>query len=423
MTVSLLKRVQPNELQTSKISRIDPTVMVEAQRMLDHVRTQGEKAVLELAIKFGDVREGGQVVYTKADLAAARDSLDVASRQVLERVAHRIREFAASQRASVHDLKHPVPGGYAGHSWIPVTSAGCYAPGGRFPLPSSVLMTAVTARVAGVSNVWVASPRPTVATLAAACIAGADGLLAVGGVQAIGAFAYGLMGVPQSELIVGPGNRWVTAAKFIVSESVGIDMLAGPSELLVIADDSADPVYIAADLIAQAEHDADAVPMLVTTSEQIADAVNRELGNQLETLVTAPVARQALNNGWVCVVGSIQECIAIADVRAAEHLQVMTRDAAAVAGRVTHAGAVFVGSASGEVFGDYGFGPNHVLPTAGGARYKAGLSVLTFLRCRTWLEVENLPAAKEAVADAVALARLEGLEGHARAAEVRGLRG
>jgi phosphoribosyl-ATP pyrophosphohydrolase/phosphoribosyl-AMP cyclohydrolase/histidinol dehydrogenase len=283
-------------------------------------------------------------------------------------------------------------------------------------------MTAITARVAGVKTVVVASPKPAPITIAAAHVAGADMLLAVGGAQAVGAMTFGIgttaPAIPRCDVIVGPGNRWVTAAKKLVQGEVAIDMLAGPSELLIIADETADPAAVAADLLAQAEHDTDAVPTLVTTSESLVARVNAELEKQLATLPTAATARAALNNGGVVLAASIDDAITIADRVAPEHLQVMTRDARAVAEKLSHYGAVFIGSRSAEIFGDYGVGPNHVLPTAGTARFSAGLSVFHFFRIRTWLEM-NAPDLAAAVRDAAALARLEGLEAHARAAEQR----
>jgi phosphoribosyl-ATP pyrophosphohydrolase/phosphoribosyl-AMP cyclohydrolase/histidinol dehydrogenase len=247
-------------------------------------------------------------------------------------------------------------------------------------------------------------------------------LLAVGGAQAVGAMTFGIgttaPAIPRCDVIVGPGNRWATAAKKLVQGEVAIDMLAGPSELLIIADETADPAAVAADLLAQAEHDTDAVPTLVTTSESLVARVNAELEKQLATLPTAATARAALNNGGVVLAASIDDAITIADRVAPEHLQVMTRDARAVAEKLSHYGAVFIGSRSAEIFGDYGVGPNHVLPTAGTARFSAGLSVFHFLRIRTWLEM-NAPDLAAAVRDAATLARLEGLEAHARAAEQR----
>ena len=327
--------------------------------------------------------------------------------------------FARAQRDALSDVDVTVPGGRAGHRVAAVERAGCYAPGGRFPLPSSVLMTAVTARTAGVSEVWVASPKPDDVTLAAASVAGADALLAVGGAQAIAALAYGAGPVPACDVVVGPGNRWVTAAKKLVAGRVGIDMLAGPSELVVLADDTADAVVVAADLLAQAEHDPDALPVLVTTDAALAIAVDAELERDLESLPTRPTAEAALANGFTVVVDDLDQAITVCDRLAPEHLQVLTADPQTVAERLNHWGGLFVGEMSAEVFGDYGVGPNHTLPTGGVARFKGGLSVLDFLRVRTWLRMEPGDATEGLARDAAALARLEGLEAHARAAECR----
>lgn len=418
-----LRRMTLTDLMQARayISPLDPETLEAARRMLADIDQRGEAAALEYAQRFGDLGKGHKGLYGPDDLAAALARLPKTQQLLLQRTADRIRAFALAQRACLTDLDTAIRGGRAGHTCIPVDSVGCYAPGGRYPLPSSVLMTAVTARAAGVGRVWVASPRPTDVTLAAAHLAGADGLLALGGVQGVAALWRGLLGVTPCDMIVGPGNRWVTAAKYLVSASVGIDMLAGPSELLVLADDSADPALIAADLLAQAEHDDDAVPMLVTPCAALVAEVEEQLVWQLETLPTGPTARAALRNSFAVVTSNLAESIAAADRIAPEHLEIMTREPEAVAARVRHAGAVFIGPRSAEVFGDYGLGPNHVLPTGATARARAGLSVLTFLRVRTWLrmDAELAPGADAAANDVADLARLERLEAHARASERR----
>jgi phosphoribosyl-ATP pyrophosphohydrolase/phosphoribosyl-AMP cyclohydrolase/histidinol dehydrogenase len=398
---------------------VDHATLEAVAAILADIEARGDEAVLGHAARLGDLRPSSPVILDRAALAAARDRLPAAQRQVLERTSERIRKFAEAQRACLSDLDMSIEGGRAGHTCIPVRSAGCYAPGGRSPLPSSVLMTAVTARAAGVPQVWVASPRPTDATLAAAAIAGADGLLAVGGAQAIAALANGLCGVPRCDMIVGPGNRWVTAAKFLVSDRVGIDMLAGPSELVVLADDTADPAVIAADLLAQAEHDEDAVPIIVALDATLPDVIEVELCRLLQALPTRATATAALRNGFAVVASALDDAIAICDRIAPEHLEVMTRNPEETADKFSHAGAVFIGSASAEVFGDYGAGPNHVLPTGGTSRFRAGLSVFTFLRPRTWLRMDDGFLSTMLRQDAAALARIEQLEAHARAAEVR----
>ena len=415
----MLRRLKPHQVQELRREAVDGPTLRDAAVIVHEVRHGGEAALRRYAGLFGERASDQPLAVDQDRLHNALRTLPGDQRALLERTAARIEDFALAQRAALSDLTFPVPGGEAGHSIAPVDRAGCYAPGGRYPLPSSVLMTAVTARAAGVSEVWVASPRPTHITLAAAAVAGADGLLAVGGAHAIAALAYGVGGPPPCDVVVGPGNRWVTAAKKLVAGEVGIDMLAGPSELVVLADASADPGVVAADILAQAEHDPEALPVLVTTDPALADAVDTELENQLAELPTRDIAGTALANGFAVIADTLDEALAVCDRLAPEHLQILTRDAEEVARRANHYGGLFVGGASAEVFGDYGIGPNHTLPTGGVARFKGGLSVFDFLRIRTWLRMSDGPDAAAAARDAAALARLEGLEGHARAAERR----
>jgi phosphoribosyl-ATP pyrophosphohydrolase/phosphoribosyl-AMP cyclohydrolase/histidinol dehydrogenase len=412
----ILRRIRSEEIRSLRREVPDADTCTQAASIVDDVRRRGEIAVRENARRLGDWNDGEPLVHDRNALETAFGRVSDDERALLERTADRIRSFARAQRRALADLSFPVPGGRAGHTIEPVERAGCYAPGGRFPLPSSVLMTAVTARAAGVREVWVASPRPAAITLAAAFVAGVDGLLAVGGAQAIGALAYGAGAVPACDAIVGPGNRWVTAAKQCVAGRVGPDMVAGPSELCVLADATADPALVAADLIAQAEHDDEALPVLVSLDADLVDAVEIELEKQLATLPTAGVARKALAHGLAFVEPDLHHALHVVDELAPEHLQLCLRDAHLTAYLVRHCGAVFIGPKSAEVLGDYGAGPNHVLPTSTSARSRGGLSVFTFLRVRTWLEIED---PNELATDAAQFARLEGLEGHARAAEMR----
>jgi phosphoribosyl-ATP pyrophosphohydrolase/phosphoribosyl-AMP cyclohydrolase/histidinol dehydrogenase len=255
--------------------------------------------------------------------------------------------------------------------------------------------------------------------LAAAALAGVKQVLAVGGPHAIGALAYGFAGYPKCDLIVGPGNKWVTAAKKLVAGEVAIDMLAGPTELLILADAKEPPELLAADLLAQAEHDPEARPMLVALDKNLISRVEAEIAEQRKTLTTADVTRQAFKNGFAVAAKNLSEALRVCDALAPEHLQICMKQAPAVAKKIKHAGAVFIGTGSAEVYGDYGFGPNHVLPTSGAARYTGGLSVMNFLRLRTWLEITAPEKARQARNDAIQLARLESLEAHARAAECR----
>lgn len=431
-----------DDLRYRRHDPIDADTLAIVGEIVDDVARRGDAGLRSQAERLGDLQSGDQLVLEPSDLRRALDACDPTVRGLLERTAARIREFAEAQLHSVRSMAVSVPGGLAGQRVAPLHTAGCYAPAGRYPLPSSVLMTVIPARVAGVDRVVLASPRPPAIMLAAAAVAGADLMLAVGGSQAIGAMAHGTESVPRCDVIVGPGNRWVSAAKQYVAGRVDIDMVAGPSELLVIADEDADPELIAADLIAQAEHDVDAWPALITTSQSLIPVVRRALATQLQDLPTAEVAREALMRGAAVVVQDRHAAFALADAAAAEHVQIMMRNPQEGLERMRRYGALFLGEMAAEVFGDYGIGPNHTLPTAGAARHSAGLSIFHFVRMRTWLSMGSEAAAVSSstcapsaglvgvqaakdhdvsafIDDVVLFARLEGLEGHARAAAMR----
>lgn len=446
MSISL-RRVNPEDVSGARAPVIDPQTLSGARLIVDDVRTRGRAGVLDHAHRLGDLSPGQPPVVERAELLAALDALDPEDRRVLERAAARITDFARAQRGTLTDLSlspRELPGVRVGHTVRAVDRAGCYAPGGRFPLPSSVLMTVCTARAAGVGEVWLASPRPAPGTLAAAAIAGCDGVLRIGGAQAIAAMAFGAPGlVPRCDVVCGPGNRWVTAAKHLVGVEARIDLLAGPSEVLIIADAghlAASPADhtlvhthaadIAADMLAQCEHDADASALLVIIgsvnhAHALLDRVEHELAAQLATLPTRDTATLALRNSFAVITASIDEAIRVADAIAPEHLEVSAHNAdraRAIAAGLRHYGAVFIGRGSAEVIGDYGVGPNHTLPTGGTARHSAGLSVFSFLRVQPFVEATDAAPGGSCVGlyrDTARLARLEGLEGHARAAERR----
>ncbi len=414
-----LRRIRLDEIDACAREPVDPTTLAQAAQIVDEVRTHGAHAARSYALRFEERGPDEPLVLGRAEMRAALDAIEPSQRSVLERTRDRIEAFARAQREAIREIDVPIPGGRAGHTLEPVASAGCYAPAGRYPLPSSVLMTAVTARVARCTRVVVASPGANPVTLAAAALAEADEFLAIGGAHAVASLAYGINGLDRCDVIVGPGNKWVTAAKQLVCGVVGIDMLAGASELLVVADGSADARLVAADLLAQAEHDPDAIPMLVTTSSRLADAVDHELLRQLAELPTRETASLALSNGFTCVVSSIEEACAASDRIGAEHVEVITLDAPSVARSLRNAGALFIGSGSAEVLGDYGAGPNHTLPTGGSARFQAGLSVGHFLRTRSWMRIDDPAAAEQLIDDAASLAAMEGLAGHRAAALLR----
>ena len=417
--MSVFKRRTVRELVTASAAPMRQEILTAAAAIIRDVRERGEIAVREHAARFDGLSRATPLVLYRDDLADALRLVAPQVRDRLTRIAARIRSFAESQRQTLTSFEVGFPGGMAGHTIAPVRRAGCYAPGGRYPLPSSILMTAVTARAAGVDEVWVACSRRDPVMLACAALAGADGFLVVGGAQAIAALAYGAGGVPPCDLIVGPGNAYASAAKRLVFGDVGIDAIAGPSELVVVADQSADADAVAADLLAQAEHDPMAIPVLVSLSETFVNDVDAAIVAQLEFLPTAHVARLALANGGAIVVQDIPEAVATCDELAPEHLHLQLASAWELVPQFSNYGALFVGRDSAEVLGDYGAGPNHVLPTGRASRFSGGLSVFSFLRVRTWMRVDDLAESAELCEDTAWLARVEGLEAHARAAELR----
>jgi len=441
----MLTRRTPEQVQLEIKDPVDPTALAQAKAILDELRPETQTAcspdaLLSIAGRLGDIPKdqgsnngSGSYIVSPSECRAAFDSLDDDERKSLLNIHDRVKVFAEAQRRSVVDVEVDIPGGKSGQSVSPCRAAGCYAPGGRYPLPSSVIMTVVTARAAGCPHVVLASPRPATITLAAAHVAGADIVLRVGGAQAIGSMAYGVSAksssngeeaipaVPPCDVIVGPGNKWVTAAKSIVNGYCGIDMLAGPSEVLVIADKTADAKIVAADLIAQAEHDVVARAILVSDDGGVIDAVDEEVTKQVEALPepNRSTAREALKQSFSILCRDIDECIAMSDKLAPEHLEIQTKNSQDVADRCGNYGGLFIGTNCAEVLGDYGAGPNHTLPTGGTGRYTGGLSVFNFLRIRTWMRIDDRAECQEMVEDSVRMARLEGLEGHARAAEAR----
>jgi len=394
-----------------------PVPPPEVAQILDDIRNGGDDAVRRWAGRL-DGHTGDDFEVPQKSVQAALDGLDREIRAQLEDAARRIRIVAARQRELFTDLSFELDGVVLGHRVMPVARVACYAPGGRYPLPSSVLMGVIPAREAGVKEIAVLSPRILPVTLAAAAIAGADRVFNLGGVQGVAAAAWGLAGLPRVDLIVGPGNRFVTAAKQALYGQVGIEFPAGPSELLILADRTADPVLLAADLLAQAEHDPDALPALASPDGGLLERVRQELVVQLETLPAASPSRVSVSNGLLVRISNWTEAVELADRLAPEHLELAGPEAEALADQLNNYGSLFIGSLSAEVFGDYGSGTNHILPTSGAACFTGGVWVGTFLRVLTRQRVraDGLPAL---VRLAEGLARAEGLPAHAASARLR----
>lgn len=382
-----------------------------AQRIITSVRKGGDAALLRHRAKLDGVPATEPLEIGFEEMEAAWQETSPALRAAMKLAANNIRRFAERQRPRDFTV-HNGPGLTVGQRVIPLDSVGCYVPSGRYPLPSTMLMTVIPAQVAGVGRIVAVSPRPARETLAAAYLCGVTTFYKIGGAQAIAALAYGTGSIPRVDKIVGPGNAYVTAAKKLVSFDCGIDMLAGPTEI-VIASEVGDPEGIAADLIAQAEHDPDAMAMLVTSKGDLARAVASTVKQRVKG---NGAAREALAaNGAVIVTKTADQARAITNQLAPEHLTVDSVDDLAW---VRNAGSVFVGPWSSQPLGDYVSGPNHTLPTNGLARLRGGLSVMDYVKLVTVQEY-TVAGIKRFGPSAIALAEAEGLKGHAEAVRVR----
>jgi len=390
------------------------------RQIISEVRRRGDAALLDYTLKFDGVKLTSLEVGREQISNACRKA-DPELVSALKFAAERIESFHTEQRDSL--LRESAE---ADLGWLirPLQSVGVYAPGGTASYPSTVLMTAIPARVAGVKEVILVSPPGSSegvspVTLVAADIAGVDRVFSIGGAQAIAALAFGTETIPRVDKICGPGNIFVTIAKRLVYGAVGIDGLYGPSEVIIIADETASPEYCAADLLAQAEHDTLASAILITTSRPLADEVNREIERQLKQLSRQAIATEALkNNGVIAVVVSVDEAIELSNLYAPEHLCLVVEKAASYVDKISHSGCLFVGENSVEVLVDYVAGPSHVLPTEGTARFSSPLNVTDFVKLTSLVNLDKA-SLKELGQAAAIIARAEGLDAHARAAEKR----
>ena len=387
------------------------------------VRARGDQAVIELTVRFDRLTLTSETLaFTQAEIDAEIARVSPEDRAALELAAARIRAYHERQRPQ-DDSWTDSTGATLGWRWTPVSAAGLYVPGGLASYPSSVLMNAIPAKVAGVERLVIACPTPggvvNPLVLLAARIAGVDQVYRIGGAQAIAALAYGTETIQPVDKITGPGNAFVAAAKRRVFGRVGIDMIAGPSEILVIADADNDPDWIALDLLSQAEHDESAQSILITPSPAFGDAVAEAVAKRLETLERRAIAGASWqNHGAVIVTRDLEEAAALSNRVAPEHLELCVADPEGLSRRITHAGAIFLGQYTPEAIGDYIGGPNHVLPTARSARFSSGLSVLDFMK-RTTL-AKMTPAALKAIGPAAErLAQSESLQAHGLSVRAR----
>lgn len=452
----MIKILKASELEESFFDGRDFGESIEVVKdVLRDVKNLGDKALSDYGAKF-DVSAPAHFEIPKNELKAAAEKMKHENPGLYESLCYSrdlAKKFAERQRESFDEFELELaPGLFTGQKNIPVDRAGVYVPAGRFPLLSTVIMTVVPAKAAGVKEVVMCTPprvhpeelddakaqeagvpgKPFVGgrpyadegIMAAAFICGADRVFACGGAQAIGAMAFGTETIPKSDVVVGPGNKFVAEAKRLVYGTVGIDMLAGPTEVFAIADESANPKWLAADLLAQAEHDIVAQPLLATDSEELAKAVQEEIEEQLKDLPTAQTARQSVDTfGKIIVTSSIEEACEIANKKAPEHLE-LAMDAGenleAAKKLVHNYGSLFIGHGSAEVFGDYAAGLNHTLPTSGSAKFTGGLSVRAFIKTVTTLRtIEGKEGVLASAKAAGILGDAEGLAAHARAARIR----
>jgi len=387
------------------------------KKIISDVEKGGDKSVAKYTLLFDKIKIKRFRVSAK-EIASAYDLIDKGALEALKKAARNIKEFAIKQLKQFRNFEYTKECITIGQRIVPIDRAGCYVPGGNYPLPSSALMSVIPAKVAGVKEVIVCSPKIKPATIVAADIAGADKIFKIGGAQAIAAMALGTKQIPKVDKIVGPGNIYVNDAKKEVFGKVGIDFIAGPSEVLIIADDTANPELIAADLLAQAEHDIEAVPMLITTSKKVAKETIIELKRQLAKLKTRDIARKSLKNGKIIIARTINEAINIANKEAPEHLELQIKEPKKYISKLRNYGSLFLGDFSAEVFGDYCTGPNHILPTGKASRYTGGLSVKDFIKIQTYQSVTK-KGAKKLIPIASKLATVEGLYAHKNASDIR----
>ncbi len=452
----MIKIVKASELEESFFEGRDFGESIDVVKdVLRDVKNMGDKALSDYGAKF-DVSAPSHFEIPQNELKAAAEKMKRENPGLYESLCYSrdlAKKFAERQRESFDEFEIELaPGLFTGQKNIPVDRAGVYVPAGRFPLLSTVIMTVVPAKAAGVGQVVMCTPprvhpddledakaqgsgvpgKPFVGgkpyadegIMAAACICGADKVYACGGAQAIGAMAFGTESIPKADVVVGPGNKFVAEAKRLIYGTVGIDMLAGPTEVFAIADESANPKWLAADLLAQAEHDVVAQPLLATDSEELAKAVQEEIEEQLKDLPTAETARKSVDTyGKIIVTSSIEEACEIANKKAPEHLE-LAMDAGEKLGAakklVHNYCSLFIGHGAAEVFGDYAAGLNHTLPTSGSAKFTGGLSVRAFIKTVTTLRtIEGKEGALASAKAAGILGDAEGLAAHARAARIR----
>lgn len=394
----------------------DDRLSQSVREIVRQVRYEGDQALKALAERFGDPHPK-KLMLDDPEVKAAIDRIPSETKTVLTRAAENIRCFAQAIMDQCRPVSLDRDGFQVGMDYKPVSRVACYVPGGRYPLPSTALMTAMTARVAGVEDIWILSPVLKDEVLYAGSLSGVSGFYQLGGAQAVAAVAFGTASIDPVDMIVGPGNAYVTEAKRQLQGIIGIDMLAGPSEVAIIADNGANPHWLALDMLAQAEHDPNARAYLFTNSSDLAHQVKDWIERLKQDMALPEFLRESMDHSAIYVFPSLEHCVDASNVLAPEHLELQVSDPVALKSKLTHYGALFMGYAATVPFGDYMAGPNHTLPTGRTARFAGGLTPLTFLRPQSWIKPGS--AITSLAEDTYQFATLEGLVAHAQAAKAR----
>jgi len=407
-------------LQDAFLREIDFEKLDSVDKIIDNVRKNGNKALLELSKQFkdGDFKTPDDFIVNEKEIQKALNSTDKNLLDSIKTAIKNVEEFSKAQFGCIKELEFQKENSILGHKIVPMERVLCYCPGGNYPLLSSAYMTIIPAKVAGVKEIYLTSPKISKEVIAAAFLAGATKIYKLGGAQAIAAFAYGTETIKSVDKITGPGNKFVAAAKKSVFGKCDIDFIAGPSEVLIVADKNANPKLIAADMLAQAEHDKDARSYLITTSETIAKKVEIEANYFLETLKTKEIAQISFEKSMAIVVDKIEDAIELTNIRAPEHLELMFEDIEKYIDEFKNYGSIFIGENCAEVFGDYCSGTNHVLPTNRAAKYTGGLSVFDYIKIQTYQKLSK-NYSKQLSKTASLLSEAEGLYAHKLASDLR----
>lgn len=412
-----MKIIDIKEIGDDFFQKIEFESLESVSKIISDVRKSGDQVLIKYSKQFGD-GDIKNLELTQKEVSDALKLIDMDTLEAINFAIKNVRDFAYAQLSCLKNLDTKIGEAKLGHRVIPIEKVGCYIPGGNYPLPSSAIMTIVPAKVAGVKEVIAISPKIQPITIAACKLAGADRIFRVGGVQGIAALAYSTESIPKVDKIVGPGNKYVTSAKKQVYGECGIDFLAGPSEVLIIADETANPEFVAADILAQCEHDKDARGYLICFSEEFAKNVDLKAKEFLKELKTSEIASISYDKSICIVASSLEEAIELSDKKAPEHLELCFKDAQNYIESFKNYGSLFIGNYSAEVFGDYVSGTNHTLPTNQVSRYSGGLSVFDYVKVQTYQFIEEDKISRIA-SNASVLAGQEGLMAHKLASDIR----